>query len=295
MSEKKEFQTANWFFTLNNPVLSPEALVQALQLLGSDGGVFQLEEAPTTKTPHYQGVVTFPDRKRSSQMNKVHPGSWANMISKAAAKKYCSKDETRLDGPWRWGWAVEKVYPTGLEDVDPYEWQTELMAMVDFEPDMRKIYWYWSADGARGKSSMVRWLLAKGACFLEMDTYPNMMCALAQHIDPELVGFKGIGKGDPKIVVVEATRSSTIRYDFLERLKDGYGFNSKYRPGMIRWMPCWVIVFANIKPFLGKDTLMDDRVVTKCVGSEVVDDEMQGGGGFQAASHVVQAKASPSG
>nr|QTE03471.1 MAG: putative replication protein [Dendrocopos leucotos CRESS-DNA-virus sp.] len=256
----KDFQCAAWFFTLNNPLIPAETLVQELQFLGSDGGTFQLEEGKEG-TPHFQGVVTFKQRVRSSQLNRVEPGRWEKLRSRAAAKKYCNKPAGRLDGPWSWGWANPKVLLTGLEGHVLYPWQKDLIDKVcTTSPDMRSLDWVWSEEGAKGKSSVLRYLMDKhDACVVDMDTLPNMICAVAAHIEPDIVG----SKGDPKpfkVLIVDCAREDRVCYKFLERVKDGYLFNTKYRAKMIRFDPVHLMVFANVPPVLDRNSLLPERV-----------------------------------
>lgn len=66
--------------------------------------IYQLEEAPTTKTPHYQGYVIFDTDKRLSGVKKIFDRAhWeVRRGTHAEARDYCQK-EPRLAGPWEFG------------------------------------------------------------------------------------------------------------------------------------------------------------------------------------------------
>lgn len=97
-----------WRFTINNPDVEPEVLLQ----VPCRYICFQLEQGEE-ETPHYQGFVYFPGaRTRSAVVNTrvgaarpfarawlapPHDDHYDNMIA------YCKKEEGRLAGPWERG------------------------------------------------------------------------------------------------------------------------------------------------------------------------------------------------
>lgn len=92
-------------FTINNPesqlVLSPEthSIIRYC--------IWQYERAPTTGTPHYQGYLECFKPQRFSAIHKLPGFSTASFrIARGTAEQnvqYCSKDESREDGPWTYG------------------------------------------------------------------------------------------------------------------------------------------------------------------------------------------------
>jgi len=93
----------DWTFVHNNPVDKPENWAKEYEYL-----VYQLEQAPDTGTPHYQGFVTFNKRERLSALKKMNPAvHWKPCNDAqggaAGAIKYCTKEETRLEGPFHFG------------------------------------------------------------------------------------------------------------------------------------------------------------------------------------------------
>lgn len=102
-----------WCFTLNNPVtpLDPTSFEFKPQYM-----VWQLELAPTTKTPHYQGYVAWESLLRLSSVKSMIGNSAHLVVARGTPKEndaYCSKLDSRApgedSGPWRYG---------NLEDVD---------------------------------------------------------------------------------------------------------------------------------------------------------------------------------
>lgn len=103
----------NYLFTLNNP---------EGQLFPSDDGwekyidfaVWQLEVGEETGTLHIQGYIECNDKRSWKQLHELPGLESANFRSRRGTQKqaiaYCEKpndmfpdDNTRVEGPWRWG------------------------------------------------------------------------------------------------------------------------------------------------------------------------------------------------
>lgn len=106
----------NWILTLNTDVIISDPLCLPAELPGelvfAEPGhvvqsVVQLERCPTTGRAHYQGYLRLDIKCRIQRAktvignNTVHLEPRAGTHEQAAA--YCSKEETRVAGPWRFG------------------------------------------------------------------------------------------------------------------------------------------------------------------------------------------------
>lgn len=93
-------RSRGYCFTINNPTDDTVPQNWPYEYL-----VYQKEEAPTTKTPHLQGYVYFKNARSLTQMKKLDAGAhWTPARGTAVEnKKYCTKDEGRLSGPWELG------------------------------------------------------------------------------------------------------------------------------------------------------------------------------------------------
>lgn len=100
-NDKKHTLTRRyWLITYNNP---PEDWKAALQSLGSQWGIGQLEQGEQG-TQHIQAVLWFRD-KLANTFWKGKP-VWAKAIYSDQIDQtvtYCTKEETRLSGPWHFG------------------------------------------------------------------------------------------------------------------------------------------------------------------------------------------------
>lgn len=101
-----------WLFTLNNPdeheapLKEFRALLQALLDEGTlKYAVFQLEKGEQG-TPHYQGYIQLAQRKRLTWLkDKINNSAWWKACDGNGEQNeaYCTKEETRIQGPWRFG------------------------------------------------------------------------------------------------------------------------------------------------------------------------------------------------
>lgn len=93
-------------FTINNPTtqlaFSPETTPDVRYC------VHQLEHAPTTGTPHYQGYIEIKKSVRFHWIQSRIPGFSTSSLKVAVGtaeqnKIYCTKAESRVEGPWEYG------------------------------------------------------------------------------------------------------------------------------------------------------------------------------------------------
>jgi hypothetical protein len=88
-----------WFLTLNN--YTKDEIVKMLSI-NFAWLVYQGEECPTTGTPHIHACIYY---KNAVVMPKRHipRGHWEKVFRAEACVKYCTKEESRVDGPFEYG------------------------------------------------------------------------------------------------------------------------------------------------------------------------------------------------
>ena len=132
-----------------------------------------------------------------------------------------------------------------------YRWQVELYELlVNTQPDGRKILWYVDTIGGAGKSTFCNYFMCrhKAICFCG-----GKLNDLAYVYDRE------------PIVFFDLVRSGCHDYlfGFMEQIKNGRIFSSKYQSGFKFFSRPHVVVFANIYPPFGafsKDRLEVFRI-----------------------------------
>lgn len=90
-----------WCFTLNNP----DGLLDFDDFCDGRYLVYQMELAPTTNTPHFQGYVEFSRSKRLAAVRRILDSAhWEpRRKTRDEARAYCMKIDTRIDGPYEHG------------------------------------------------------------------------------------------------------------------------------------------------------------------------------------------------
>lgn len=100
-------------FTLNNPAPGRMLFEDPMTVPAFvKYGVYQLESAPTTGTPHFQGFIDCNGRPTLNTI-KVWLSEAVHVEhvkgTKAQARAYAMKEDTRVDGPWEFGeWSEEE-------------------------------------------------------------------------------------------------------------------------------------------------------------------------------------------
>lgn len=197
--------------------------------------VFQLEKGEgENEYLHYQGVMSL-ERKEYFATVKNLLGEEAHIEGVRnwhAAVNYCSKVETRVDGPWdqdyRWLNLIKILRP----------WQQDIVDLIATEPDDRTIYWIWSKPGKNGKTVFTKYLVAN-----------HRVCAFSNASSKDIAYAL---PSDPRTVVFNLPRSQEnyFNYAALEQVKDGLMFSCKYKSRTLVFNSPHVIVFANWPPNL---------------------------------------------
>jgi len=281
----------HWCFTINN---YDEAIVDSLRIsLSSEKVRYAIfgKEVGEGGTPHLQGYVSFTGPKRLGGVKKV-VGLKAHVeICKGSEEQniaYCSKDDPN---PEEFGNKKQSGKRTDLEEFktavkegirdkkklreeysevyakyrrfcDDYisdntplpeipchplnAWQQWLDGCLKLPPDDRKILFVVDKEGNKGKSWYSHYY-----CRLHENSFvlrPTKHADMAYAIPDDL-----------RVLFLDCTRTQVeyLPYTFLEELKDGYVFSSKYESRMKYFSNMHVVVMLNEDPDMTK--LSSDR------------------------------------
>lgn len=131
--------------------------------------------------------------------------------------------------------------PPDKPDIILFQWQKDLRLLLTAPALDRKIHWYADGEGNAGKSTFATWLEADLEHVQVMK--PGKLADMAFALDE-----------DVKILIMDCPRSreGMFPYSFLEDVKDGRVFSTKYESTMKRPQDVHVVVFANFLPEYGK-------------------------------------------
>lgn len=226
--------------------------------------LFSREVGEKCGTPHLQGWISTgdpkikirPNEKFKTMKNGINLVRWEKTKgSKEDNVKYCTKSGGEMH-------SNVTLLKDPLKGLELYEYQKEILDLINTEPDNRSIYWYWEQTGNLGKTT-----LAKHICMNHKALYVN---GKAADIKSAIVTELKEGRDAPKIVLFGYPRTSEdyVSYASLEEVKDGLFFSGKYESGMCIFNPPHVIVFANFMPDESK--LSKDRWIVRHIRPEEV-------------------------
>jgi len=249
------------------------------------------EICPTTGRPHIQGFVHWKKQWTFAGLKKLHPTAhWEGAVKPDLNNQiYCSKDTNllceigkkptpgqRMDliafkdaivsGATdveletlhtecylkynRMVSVIRRNHPKKLEcpAITLKKWQEDLIQVLKGDPHDRQIHFIVDRKGRAGKTTFSKYIHSLFPHVQLMDP--------AKHADMayEL-------REDTRILIMDCPRSrtETLQYHFLEKLKDGMVHSGKYESCTKILSPCHVVVFMNELPDMTK--LSEDRYV----------------------------------
>jgi hypothetical protein len=132
MSSKR---SRSYCFTVQVQLASNQAsdYSEYLGTLLSDStySIYQLEKAPTTGKAHLQGYVHYKNPRSFAAVKKLCPSAHLEIAKGSAQdnRKYCSKAESQLLGPWESG---ELPKPGRRSDMYPKYTKIEFFTFIFF-------------------------------------------------------------------------------------------------------------------------------------------------------------------
>lgn len=253
-----------WCFTINNYT---DKIVQSLASLYPKEAEYLgfQEEVGENGTPHLQGVIKFRKVVRPMEHVKFNCGfrgrdypdesvckpHWEKCRNFSASKEYCQKDDTRLKG------SEPYIFPKPYNiNIELYDWEKEIISIIETVPDDRVIYWYWSKSGCKGKTTFCKYLTLNH----------NAICLHGKGSDIRngVLDYYNKSKKYPVLCVFPIPKSYNdeyLSYEGLENIKDMYFYSGKYEGGMVCG-PCpHLFVFANVEPNL--EMCSEDRWIVR--------------------------------
>lgn len=249
-----------WFITKNNP---PEDWIQWLKNLEATYTLGQLEKGENG-TPHVQAVLYFVDAKRPTHWKGIL--CWAKGISQADAllrvTRYCSKAETRIDGPFEDG-----IKPKSLSKGVDWKEAKELAKKGDFDNieasiyiryfgNLKKIHFDasrpYTADKIRGL-----WIYGQpgyGKSHMARDIGANSL-----YVKPQNKWFDGYG-GEEVILLDDLDANGACLGHYIKIWADKWACSGEIKGGTVALQHKCFIITSNYLP--GELWAKDDMLVS---------------------------------
>jgi len=234
-------QLYRWVFTIKHEKYTESQLWSTLSQKATKF-TFQLEKGEENDYLHYQGCFTL-DKKEYFNTVKNWLGSTVHLEccnDWYASVNYCSKPETRVNGPWD-----QDSQPLNIIK-DLYPWQQMVVDMLKEPVNDREIVWIYDEIGCKGKTALSKYLVVKYKALVITSGGTKDIAYLAKNKVPKIVIFN-----------FARSKEDFVPYEGIESLKDGLITSTKYTTETLVFDPPHVVVFANFRP--NTEKLSKDR------------------------------------
>lgn len=248
-----------WVFTWNadeSGILVDEKKLQNLLNEIVEEGVFQKERGKKTGRLHMQGRFKLKGSRTGkkqllklfSELACVRNLTFEPERSKDSTR-YCSKIQTRLDGPWFVGTPQYRRKNTPI-NISLREWQeqflNELNSPLGETFRDRKVIWIQDERGSAGKSTFLKYLCSEkeGLNFKKLpldrpDRIRMMVCKITQKEDVDAFCFDFTR-------TLDENTSIRSMFQVLEEIKNGHIVSAMFGTPMEAIIPNpFVIIFTN--------------------------------------------------
>lgn len=241
--------------------------------------IVQKERSPTTDAEHLQGYIQFSSPQRMARVKRIVSKSTHIERSKGSSQQnveYCSKEQTRLEGPWQWGQVTSQGMRRDLKTLVEQVQQNKSNLEIYEENPVGFVKWKKYIGHARNME-----LAKRSAKFRTVETivlYGDAGTGKTRYAmereksiyivpDPEgnRVWFDGY-EGQEAILIDDFY--GWIKYHYLLRILDGYQIRLQTKGGFVHG--CWnrVYITSNKHPrewYKIGFTAALKRRITKCI------------------------------
>jgi len=209
--------------------------------------------------PHLQGMIWCKTKCRDTCFKLLKGAHFERLKDEEDIANYCNKDESH-DGIYRTSWGFPE--PKYVEEIEQlYDWELDIIALLNTVPDKRSIHWFWEADGCAGKTTFQKYLFTRFERIV-------VLSGKAADMKNGIVSYQQNNNCLPSIVLINIPRSCNdfVSYTGLEEIKDMFFFSGKYEGGMVHGKCPHVIIFANEEPDYTK--MSNDRFIVRNIAQK---------------------------
>lgn len=203
-------------------------------------------------TPHLQGYIELKTKARPSSLFNIPRIHFEKAKgTREQNDNYCSKDNKIVV-------SIGRPKPIKLIQ-NLYEWQKDIIKMMNEEPDDRKVYWFWDEIGNIGKTQFIKYCIVK---------HKILYCNGGKMSDiMNLVFNQDMDETNTVMFNIPRANYGHVSYSALESIKDGLVCNTKYETGVKVFNSPHLFVFANFPPDDPSKLSADRWVITNLRGT----------------------------
>lgn len=251
VKSKQPLQRMHWCFTWNNYKPNDIETLETLFKHLCHKYAFQEEIGEDKQTPHLQGVMSLKKRARWSEFGLPLCIHWEPCAHLTRAYEYCTKDETRVAGTRPYTLNYELPFKQEIKTL--FQWEKDIINIINGPKENRSIYWFWEPNGCAGKTTFQKYLVGRFEGVLALSGKGSDM----KH---GVISYKNTTGIFPKIILINFPRSldkDYISWTGIEEVKDMFFYSPKYEGGMVVGPSPFVFCFAN--EFPNTDKMSPDR------------------------------------
>jgi len=220
---------------------------------------FQTEKGEESGSLHWQYTIQIKDKqgKRKTALlpwwltvvkefgNRFNTFKECSKEGKGDATiKYCTKSDTRINGPWS-NLMMNDGSHLKMIETSPFPWQQKILDMINAPGDDRSVVYVYDNTGNNGKSKLTSYLdFHNLALYMDVDNADRLKSAICD-------------EGERKAYVIDIPRTLCCKsslssiYNVCEKIKDGmvncymFGKVKRCRP-----INAQVFIFSNALPEL---------------------------------------------
>lgn len=246
-----------WMVTLKHDDTTTASMLSQELKVFCKKFTFQLEKGEKSDYLHWQIFISLKTKERFETVKNLFPSTAHIEGCKDGwkAKKYCEKNDTRIEGPYDENSTFLKLI-TKL-----YDWQQTIFDECLLEPDDRTINWIYEGEGNTGKTEFCKYMAIKrNATILGNGAFKDIAYALP---------------ANPIIVMFNITRDleERINYAAIEACKDGLMFSAKYESGTKIFNRPHIYIFSNFEPRTNSMS-MDRWKIRKIIDNKLVNQKI---------------------
>lgn len=240
LSEKlKKIRGRKWFITIFDFNTKIQNFIESAKYW-----IWSKEICPETKRDHWHAFIEFENARTKYSLAKI---LGKGQIDKARGKLNECINYVKKDGDFK----TNIKMPKPLKLIDKlYPWQQSIIDIINKEADDRTVNWYYSEEGSKGKTQLIKLLAVKYKALV--------IGGRVQDIANGLKNYHEANGEYPELVCMNLARDvKNLSYKGLEMIKDGLVINTKYECSQHIFNSPHLFVFANMRP--KEEKLSKDR------------------------------------